>query len=153
MPTFQGFLLEDNDEKEPESHADQEVNSEREEEQEMPIPRRGQKVDAREEEHPTSRAQKSRKVISTTRVNAENKPKGLHPCTGKLPKDAIREQSEQYPQRSRTGRTVKLSAKAQEAMIQANHQNPPAATRNAEVEKLIVQLTKILKTGMKGQTC
>lgn len=150
MPTFQEFLLEDNDEKEPESHAGRKVNSGREEEQEMPIPRKDRKVDAREEEHSTSRAQKSRKVTSTTRVNAENEPKGLYPCAGKLPKDAIREQSEQYPQRSRTGRIVKLSAKAQEAMIQANHQNPPAATKNAEVEKLIVQLTKILENWDEG---
>lgn len=30
-------------------------------------------------------------------------------------------------------------------MIQAKHQNPPAATKNAKVKKLIVQLTKILK--------
>lgn len=62
-----------------------------------------------------------------------------------MSKDAIREQSEQYLQRSRTGRIVKLSAKAEETMIQAKHQNPPAATKNAEVEKLIVQLTKILE--------
>ena len=94
MSTFQGFFLEDNDDKEQESHAGRKVNSEREEEQEMPIPCRSQKVNAREKEHPTSRAQKSRKVTSTTRVDAENKPKSLNPCAGKEPKDAIREQSE-----------------------------------------------------------
>ena len=85
----------------------------------MPIPCRSRKVNAREEEHPTSRAQKSQKVTSTTHINAENEPKGLNPYIGKEPKNAIREQNEQYPQRLRTGHTVKLSAKAQEAMSQA----------------------------------
>ena len=94
MPTFQGFLLEDNDDKEPKSHAGRKVISKREEDQEMPIPRRSQKVNARNEEHPTFRAQKSQKVTSTTRIDAENKPKGLNPCADKEPKDAIREQSE-----------------------------------------------------------
>ena len=91
MPTFQEFLLENNDDKEPESHAGQKVNSERGKDQEMPIPRRSRKVNVREEEHPTFRAQKSRKVISTTHVDTENQPKGLNPCIGKEPKDAIRE--------------------------------------------------------------
>ena len=49
-----------------------------------------------------------------------------------------------------TGHIVKLSAKAQEAMIQAKHQNPPTATKNAKVEKLIVQLIKILENWDKG---
>ena len=82
MPIFQGFFLEDNDDKERESHAGQKVNSKREEEQEIPILCRSQKVNARKEEHPTSRAQKSRKVPSTTHVDVKNKPKGLNPCAG-----------------------------------------------------------------------
>ena len=145
MPTFQGFLLEDNNEKEPESHAGRKVNSGRKKEQEMLIPCKNQKVDTREGEHSTSKVQKSRKVTSTTCVNAENEPKGLYSCVGKLSKDAIKEQSEQYVQRLCTGRIVKLSAKTHETMIQAKHQNPSAATKNAEVEKFIIQLIKILK--------
>ena len=35
-------------------------------------------------------------------------------------------------------------------MIQAKYQNPPAGTKNAEVKKLIVQSTKILKNWNKG---
>ena len=112
----------------------------------MLIPCKSRKVNAREEEYPTSRAQKSRKVPSTTRVDTEKEPKGLNPCAGKEPKDTIKEQNKQYSQRSRTGRTEKLSAKAQEVMSQATrHQNPPLAIRDAGVEKLIVHLTKILK--------
>lgn len=62
----------------------------------MIIPYRDQKVDARQEEHPTSKAQKSQKVISTTHVNTENKPKSLHYYTCKLPNDVIWEYNEQY---------------------------------------------------------
>ena len=112
----------------------------------MPIPRRSQKVNTGKEEHPTFRAQKSRKITSSICVDAENEPKGLNPCADKEPKDIIREQSEQYPQRSCIGHTVKLSAKAQKAMSQATrHQNPPLTIRNAGVKKLIVHLTKILE--------
>lgn len=64
--------------------------------------------------------------------------------------DAILEHP-QNPQRSHTGRTVKLSAKAQETKIQAKHttntfnqRSPPALLKRPEVEILIVQLTKIL---------
>ena len=117
MPTFQVFFLKDNNEKKPESHTSQKVNSKREEKEKMPVPYRGQKVDVREEKHPTSRAQKSQKVMSTTCINAENEPKDLHPYIGQLAKDEIREQSRQYPYRLRTGHTVKPSTKIQEAII------------------------------------
>lgn len=59
MPTFQRFLLKDKDKKEPKSYAGQRVNSGREKKQEMPIPRKNRKVDARKEEHSTFKAQKS----------------------------------------------------------------------------------------------
>ena len=72
----------------------------------MLIPRRSQKVNVRKEEHPTSTAQKSWKVTSETCIDVENEPKGLNPYIGKELKDAIREQNEQYPQKSRTGRIV-----------------------------------------------
>ena len=96
MPTFQGFFLENNNDKEPESHAGQKVNSKREEDQEILILCRSQKVNIREEEHLTSGAQKSQKVTSTTHVDTENKPKSLNPYAGKKSKVVIREQSEQY---------------------------------------------------------
>lgn len=91
MPIFQGFLLEHNNEKDPKSHICQKVNSKREEKQEMPIPRKDQQIDARKVEHPTSKAQRSRKVTFKTRVNAENEPKSLHPYAGRLSKNTIRE--------------------------------------------------------------
>ena len=56
MPTFQGFLLKDDDEKKSESHAGQKINRIREEEQKMSILCIDQKVDIREEKHLASRA-------------------------------------------------------------------------------------------------
>lgn len=94
MSIFQGFLLEHNNKKEPEFHIGQKANSKREKGQEMPISCRGQKVDAKKEEHLTSRTQKNQKVTSTTCVNAENKLKYLYLYIGILPKDKIREQNE-----------------------------------------------------------
>lgn len=60
----------------------------------MPILCRSQKVNARKEEHPTFKAQKSWKIIFITCVNAQNKPKDLNSCVGKEFKDVIKEQSE-----------------------------------------------------------
>ena len=91
IPTFQGFLLKDNNEKKSESHAGQKINCIRDEEQKMPILCTDQKVDVREEKHPASKAQKSWKVIFTTYINIENKPKNLHSYVGKLANNAIRE--------------------------------------------------------------
>lgn len=66
------------------------------EEQKMLIPCKGQKVNIREIEHLTFKAQKSWTVTSTTYVNTENKPKDLHPYINKLIIDMIRKQNEQY---------------------------------------------------------
>ena len=82
MPIFQRFLLEDNNEKKPEFHTGQKVISKKEEEEKMPVPCKGQKVDIREEEHLASKAPKSRKVMFTTCINAESEPKDLHPYVG-----------------------------------------------------------------------
>lgn len=90
MLTFQGFFLKDNNDKKP-FHAGQKVNSKKKKKQEMPIPCRSQKVNVKEEEYLTSKAQKIRKVISTTCVNAENKPKSLNSYISKEPKDVIKE--------------------------------------------------------------
>lgn len=90
MLTFQGFFLKDNNDKKP-FHADQKVNSKKKEKQEMPISCRNQKVNVKKEEYLTSKAQKIQKVISTTCVNAENKPKSLNSYVGKELKDIIKE--------------------------------------------------------------
>lgn len=97
MQTFQRFFLKNTNEKELESYIGQKVNSKREKEQEMLMPCKNQKVDAKKDEYSTFRAQKNRKNTSTTYVNAENAPKNLYFCTSKLLKDTIRVQSEQYP--------------------------------------------------------
>lgn len=81
--------MKDTNEKEPESHTSQKVNSEREKKQEMPMLCKYQKVDAKKEEYSTFRAQKNRKNTSTTYVNSENAPKDLYFYTSKLLKDAI----------------------------------------------------------------
>lgn len=90
MPTFQRFLLENNNKKEPKSYKDQKVNSRREEKQEMPIPCKHQKVDTKKEDYSNSKAYKGQKVKFTTCINAENESKSLYLFASKLPKDAIR---------------------------------------------------------------
>lgn len=57
----------------------------------MPITRRSQKVNIREEEYLTFKAQKSQKGTSTTHVDTENEPKSLNFYIGKESKNAIRE--------------------------------------------------------------
>lgn len=107
-PTFHGFLLEDNNDEEtmevPITHTGQKVNSKRDKEQDYPNPRMGQKVSARKEEHPASRACKSRKFItehlspSTTRVNnAKNELESQDSYVGIKSMDTTSEQREQNP--------------------------------------------------------
>lgn len=59
-----------------------------------------------------------------------------------------KELREPNPQRSCTSRTIKLSTNAQEAKIQAKHaskqNSPPTLLQSDKVEKLIIQLTRIL---------
>lgn len=92
MPIFKGFFFDDNDDKKPESHAGQKINSKREREQKMLILCNDQKVNARKEEHSAFKAQKSRKVIPTTCVFIVNKLKCQNLCIGKELKDAIRDE-------------------------------------------------------------
>lgn len=137
LPTFQGFLLADNDDKE----------------LELTIPRASQKAkSAREEEQPVSRACKDRKAIeylssSTNFARANDAEPTTSSCAGQMPNDAENlEPKGQNSQKSRTGRTVKQSAKTQEATIQAkltinnasNQRSPPTLSQSAEVESLIV---------------
>lgn len=56
MPTFQKLLPEDNNNKEPESHEGQNVNSKKEGKQEILIPYKSQKVNVKKEKHPTFKA-------------------------------------------------------------------------------------------------
>ncbi len=126
--TFQRFLHTDNDN----------------EEQELSVSQAGRKVkNAREEEQSNSRARKSRKVTEhpsssqkTHAVDVEQRnllPKGQEPKKAEhtytnsrasiKPMDTELEQ--QIPQRIRTGPTVKLSTKAQEAKAHTSDQNHP----------------------------
>lgn len=91
MPTFQEFVLDDNDDKDSESHMGQKANNKREEEQEIPILCSSQKVNTREEKHLIFKTQKTQKVIFTTCIHAKNKPKSLNSCFSKELTNAIRE--------------------------------------------------------------
>lgn len=62
MPTFQDFLLKDNNDKEtkvPASRTSQKINSKEDVEQELLIPCAGQKVSTGKKEHSDSKAHKS----------------------------------------------------------------------------------------------
>lgn len=56
MPIFQGFFLEDNNDKESEFFMGQKVNSKKKEKQEISISYKSQKVNARVEEYLTFKA-------------------------------------------------------------------------------------------------
>ncbi len=138
LPTFQGFRYEDDDD-----------------ELEKTIPRTSQKVSAREEDLNT-RTQEGQEVPQlpspkSARIkNAETEPIGQNPCTGVEPKVAT-----EAPQKSRTGRMVKPSIQALEAIRQAkthtsNQNSLHIPQRGADIEKLIVQLTTILSNWDKG---
>lgn len=141
LSTFQGFLHTDNDD----------------DEQELPVPQASRKAkNAREEDQSGSGARKGRKVTehpsSSTKTRAVNAEQTDLLLAGQKPKNSetLQQLSEQeIPQRSRTGRTVKLSAKAQEAKAQAkptfaSDQQTPHPLQRPEVERLIVQLTELL---------
>ena len=141
LSTFQGFL-----------HTDEEK------ERELPVPQAGRKVkNAREEEQSSSGSRKSRKVTenppTSTKARAGDaepikqtligqEPEILQPNKGSRagfkPKDA--------EQRSRTtGRTIKLTTKAQEAKVQAEHNPTKNHPRHKpEVKRLIAQLAQLL---------
>ena len=126
--TFQGFLHTDNDD----------------EEQELPVPRASRKV----KNASSSGARKSRKVTehpsSSTKTRTVNAEQTYLPLAGQEPKNAetLQQSEQEIPQRSRTGRAVKLSAKAQEAKAQAkptaSDQQTPQPLQKPEVERLIV---------------
>lgn len=141
LSTFQGFLYTDNDD----------------EEQELPVPQASRKAkNAREEDQSGSGARKSQKVTeypsSSTKTCTVNPEQTDLFLAGQKPKNAetLQQLSEQEnPHRPRTGRTVKLSAKAQEAKAQAkptfaSDQQTPHPLQRLEVERLIVQLTELL---------
>lgn len=122
MPTFQGFLLENNNDKETEmlaSRIDQKINSEGDAEQELPISRTDRKVSARKEEHLAFKAHKSQKIttkhLSSSNAsvnNAEDEPESHISRTSVKSINTTGKQIEQNLQISRIDRIVKLSTKA-----------------------------------------
>lgn len=72
MPIFQGFFLENNNDKKTEvsiSRIDQKVNSKGDVKQKLPLSHTSQKINTRAEKHPAFRANKSQKIIIKYRLS------------------------------------------------------------------------------------
>ncbi len=165
IPTFQRFLLEDNNEEEtgsPSTCKDRKViNAEGNEP--APIARIGQKVDDTElqsnartgqkikDAEPTISARAGRKVIDAEPPSFFSEPiattrADLRADNAELLEWQGQEHSAKGVRKSRSGRTVKPSAKAREEISQTtSYQNvSPTAEHNLEVENLVLHLTKLL---------
>lgn len=137
-PTFQGFLLADNDDEKLEADLHSTLEG------------RKLKDDEETKQSTTSARDIGRKVKdaepipSTVTTSSEGRKVNNAEPDFRANLDTMNQ--EQQAQKSRTGRTVKLSAKAREAMNSPSYQKTPSSSeQSSEIEDLIVQLITLLE--------